>query len=124
MSNEIKQFELNYQGSLLQQYPDFMDAVQAGVRACGVAFKNVASDLDMSKSELSRRLNENPNDTMHFHLSRFDDLLEATGDLTPLYWLCEKYLQDSDQRKKQAMDQIVKMMPEIAELLKQAKGDA
>ena len=117
----MKQIELDYRGSLLHQYPDFMDAVRASVHGCGAPHKNIAADLDMSNSELSRRLAENPNDTLRFPLALLPQLLAATGDYTPLYWLCERFLQDAEARKKQAVSDLIRIMPQLHEILKNAE---
>ena len=50
------QLEIKLEGSMLEQFPEFMDVVRESVYGCGRAFKLVAADLDMSVSELSRVL--------------------------------------------------------------------
>jgi hypothetical protein len=117
MQNQI---ELNYDGSLLDQYPAWRDVVTASVYSCGRPFKQIAADLDMSVSELSRKLNHNPGDNVEFPLPRFDELLIATGDIRPVYWLIEKFVQDGSVRKKQAMNELMRMLPHIHGLLKSA----
>jgi len=118
----MKQIELDYSGSLLEQFPDWQDVVKASVHGCGKPFKNIAADMDMSTSELSRRLSENPNDTMKFQLYRLDDLLNATGDLRPVFWLVEKYCQDTAAKQKQALNDLVGIMPHLHDLLKQVQA--
>ncbi|MBL4709738.1 MAG: hypothetical protein JKY48_14995 [Flavobacteriales bacterium] len=118
----MRQFELDYKGSLLQQFPDWMDVVRASVYDCGKVFKNVAADLDMSASQLSRRLAANETDTLRFQLYRLDDLLNATEDLRPIYWLIEKYCQDAEARQKQAVNDLVGMMPKLHEIIKQVQS--
>lgn len=118
----MRQIELDYSGSLLQQFPDWRDVVRASVHDCGKPFKNIAADLDMSNSELSRRLSENPSDTMKFQLYRLDDLLTATGDLRPVFWLVEKYCQDAKAKQKQAVNDLISMMPKLHDLLKQSQS--
>lgn len=120
----MKQIELDYKGSLLQQFPEWRDVVKASVQDCGKPFKNIAADMDMSTSELSRRLSDNPNDTLKFQLYRLDDLISVTEDLRPIYWLIEKYCQDTAARQKQALSDLVHIMPRIEQLLKDASSAA
>ena len=69
----MRQLSLTLEHSLLQQFPDFRDVVRASVYACGRPFKLIAADLDMSLSELSRKLSENVSDPVHFPLTRLPD---------------------------------------------------
>ena len=64
------QVEIEFQPGLLEQYPDFRDVVRASVYSCGRASTAVAVGRDMSVSELSRKLADNPNDPVHFPLHR------------------------------------------------------
>lgn len=119
----MQQIELNYEGGLNEQFPDFNDCVRASVYSCGRPLKAIAADLDMSVSELSRKLANNPNDPVHFQLKRLPDLLQATDDLRPLYWLFEKFCQDDTQRRKQAVEALIEMLPKIQSLLQTANDD-
>lgn len=115
------QVELPLEQSLVDQFPEFRDAVRASVYSCGRAFKSVAADLDMSVSELSRKLNDNPNDPVHFPVHRLPELIRATGDLRPVYWLVEKFIEDDEEKTKRAIREISEMMPRMAQLLKKAQ---
>lgn len=68
--------------------------------------KSIAADLDMSVSEMSRKLADNPNDPVHFQLHRLADLIRATGDKRPVYWLIESFLEDSEIKRQRALDEI------------------
>src|SRR3990167_3913355 len=117
-----KQVELNFEPGLTEQFPEFRDVIKASVYSCGRAFKSIAADLDMSVSELSRKLSENPNDPVHFPLSRLPDLIAATGDKRPIYWLVETFLEDPDARRKRVLDELSNMLPHIAQLISAASG--
>lgn len=112
------QVEINFQPELLEQFPEFRDVVRASVYGCGRAFKAVAADLDMSVSELSRKLAENANDPVHFPLTRLPDLLAATHDLRPLYWLVTRFLEDEDTKRRRVLDELTRLMPHLQSLLK------
>lgn len=113
-----KQLELCFEGGLLDQFPQFKDCVRASVYGCGRSFKGVAADLDYSPSLLSRMLADNPNDPRNFPVDRLPDLVAATGDKRPVLWLVEKFLEDAEARRKQALDSLASMLPQISAALK------
>lgn len=119
----MRQVELNFEAGLTEQFPEFKDVVKASVYSCGRAFKAVAADLDMSVSELSRKLSDNPNDPVNFPLHRLPELVTATGDKRPIYWLIEKFLEDPVKKKARALETLSEMLPVIASLVKEAKAD-
>lgn len=116
----MHQLEIDYTPGLLDQFPDFKACIRASVYGCGKAFKAVAADIDMSPSELSRKLSDNPNDTVHFPADRLPDLMAATGDLRPVYWLIERFLEDKETKRTRAISDLAKMLPQIHVLLKTA----
>ena len=119
----MKQIEINFEGGLLSKYGTFREAVIQTAYGSPRQLKAIAADLDMSPSELSRKLKDNPNDNVEYPLHRFDELLESSEDLTALLWLVEKYLDDADSRKKQAVSKLLTMMPELQELLREASKE-
>lgn len=120
VSNPL-QVELRLEPGLLDEYPDFRDVVKASVYSCGRAFKAIAADLDMSVSELSRKLNDNPNDPVHFPLHRLPDLIQATSDMRPIYWLVERFIEDEASKRKRAVNELSKLLPHIQAALKAIK---
>lgn len=117
----MRQLTFNLEASLVQQFPEFRDCVRASVYSCGRAFKAIAADLDMSVSELSRKLADNPNDPVHFPLHRLPELIRATGDKRPALWLLEAFLDDPDTRRRHAVDRLEQLIPEIAGLVNEAR---
>ena len=81
--------------------------------------KAVAADLDMSPSELTRKLSHNPNDPVHFPVCRLPDLIKATGDMTPIYWLVERFCDDADSKKRKSIDRLARLLPEIEKLIRE-----
>lgn len=116
----MRQVEINFEAGLTVQFPQFRDVVKAAVYGCGRPFKAVAADLDMTSSELSRKLGDNPNDPVHFPLHMLPELIQATGDKRPVYWLVESFLEDEDVRRSRAVAQIGDMLPQLQALLKMA----
>lgn len=114
-----RQLQIDYQGGLTQQFPEFRDVVRASVYACGRPFKAVAADLDMSVSELSRKLADNPADPVHFPLTKLPELLAATGDLRPVYWLIERFMEDPDARRSRILAEASAAMKLLQSLIPQ-----
>lgn len=119
----MQQVDLNFEGGLTDQFPEFGDCLKASVYSCGRPLKAIAADLDMSASELSRKLAQNPNDLVHFPAQRLAELIAATGDLRPIYWLAEKFCQSQEARKKQAINELVRLMPALHNALKAAGAE-
>lgn len=116
----MRQVEINFAAGLTEQFPAFRDVIKASVYGCGRQLKAVAADLDMTSSELSRKLGDNPNDPVNFPLNLLPDLIAATGDKRPLYWLVERFLEDTTTKRTRAVTQLAEMMPQLQALLKLA----
>lgn len=117
----MEQFELNFEAGLTDQFPSFYDCLRASVYNSGKPFKNVAADLDLSSSYLSRMMNE-ADDGANFPVHRLPDLICATGDLRPIYWLVETLCADANDRRKRALDSIADMLPRLQAALKQVEA--
>ena len=109
-------FSLDFTPGLLEQFPVWADVVRESVYGCGKPFKAVASDLDMTVSDLSRKLANNPGDPAHFPLERLPDLIHATGDTRPVQWLVLTFMRDPEEHKRQAMAQLAQLMPVLTRL--------
>lgn len=114
------QAALDFEPGLTEKYPTLIDAIRAQVYACGKPLKTVASDLDMSQSDLSRKLNDNPADPRRFTTEDLEKLPAATDSLLVIYWMVEKYLQDPAERRDRALAEIQKQLPDFMALLKAA----
>lgn len=115
----MEQFELNFEAGITEQYPSFEDCIKASVYGCGKPFKNIAADMDHSSSLLSRKLNEN-DDGANLAVQSLPKLIEATGDLRPIFWLVEQFCRTDEDRQQQAIEELTKMLPRIEALLKKA----
>ena len=116
----MRQVEINFTAGLTEQFPCFRDVVKASVYGCGRQLKAVAADLDMTSSELSRKLGDNPNDPANFPLHLLPDLIQATSDKRPIYWLVETFLEDAATKRTRAVSQLADLLPQLQALLKTA----
>ncbi len=116
----MKQLAISFDSGLLERFPEFGDCLKSSVYSGKKALKVVAGDLDMSSSELSRKLADNPADPVHFPAKRLPELLAATGDLSPIYWLIERFLESDELKKSRAKAELAALMPKIMALLESA----
>jgi hypothetical protein len=111
------QIEMDFEPGLTDQFPEFIDLLAACVYGSRIGLSGVATELDKSPSLLSRMLNRNPDDQRHLPASDLPALIRATGDKRPVYWLVEKFLEDSDTKHKRAMADLAKLLPQIQQLV-------
>lgn len=114
------QFTLELQPGLLQRYSSLRECVYHSVLNDRRGLKGVAADVDLSMSELSRRLNPSEGDPRSCDVDLMVKIMASTNDLTPLHWLMARFLQDEDAKRRAAVEQLAQFMPVIASLLADA----
>ena len=114
------QLTLDFMPGLTERHISALDCVKQCAYSHRNPLKTIAADMDMSQSELSRKLANNPDDPRNFSLNDLEKFIAATGDVTPIYYLVEKYLEDEESKQKRALSELIKRMPEILTLLKAA----
>lgn len=115
------QLEMDFEPGLTQRYPDLIDLIAAVVYGNRLGLNDIAGALDMAPSQLSRMLNRQSDDKRHFPANALPALIAATGDLRPVYWLVERFVESPDVRKQRAVDELATLLPRIDELLRQVK---
>jgi hypothetical protein len=116
------QLTLDFQPGLAERHASLLACIRESVYTHRNPLKTIAADTDQSQSELSRKLSGNPDDPRRLSVEDFEKLLVATGDLTPIYYLVEKYLTNEGVKQKRAMAELAKLMPSLEALVKQAAG--
>lgn len=114
------QLNLDFSPGLTQQFPQLEDVLAAAVYGCRSGLNGVAGELDMSPSELSRRLNRNGDDSRPLRVSDMVGIIAASDDKRPIYWLIEKFLRDPESTRNQAISQLAQLMPMIQALVEQS----
>lgn len=110
------QMVLDFEPGLVERYNSLRDCVATGVYQRGL--KRVAIDLDQAPSNLSVQLSDDT--SRHFSVDSLEKYLDKTKDLTPIYYLVEKYIGDTTSKKDAAIEQLHALGPQFIELLKQA----
>lgn len=116
----IQQLTLDFMPGLSERHASALDCVRECAYTHRNPLKTIAADMDMSQSELSRKLSGNPDDSRRFTLDDLEHFIAATGDLTPIYFLVEKYLADDEIKQCRALCELAKIAPQLAALIKQA----
>jgi hypothetical protein len=102
--------------ALVERFGSARECVAQGIYQRGL--KRAAHDVGQKPGNLSAQLAGRP--ARHFSLDMFEMYVEKSGDLTPIYYLVEKFLGDKRNSKQAAVEQIQKLAPELIELLKKA----
>lgn len=117
-----RQLVLNFEPGITSRYKSALEAVRDAAYKNRNPLKTIAADMDMSGSDLSRKLGDNPNDPRQFTLNDLELFLQATGDMSPLFYLVEKYLADQDAKQRMALQQLAANLPNILNLVEMIKG--
>lgn len=118
------QFPLVFEPGLVANYKRLEDVVAAVVYAAKGGVDGVAPSVDMSPSELTRRLAahtaQKEGDEKSNRPLRVADLvgiIEGTGDYRPIFWLIERFLRDPEAQRTQAIQTLAGLMPTIQALV-------
>ena len=120
VSGSSHQMTLDFQPGLAERHSSALECVRECAYTHCSPLKTIAADMDMSQSELSRKLSGNPDDSRRFTLEDLEAFIVATGDVTPIYYLVEKYLEDESVKQQRAISELIKIAPQLAALIKQA----
>lgn len=114
------QLTLDFLPGLTELHTSALACVDSQIKSSGKPLKTIAADMDLSSSELSRKLANNPHDARNFTLDDFERYIASSGDTTPLLYLVQKYCVDSDVKQRQALAALASQVPNLIALLKAA----
>lgn len=112
------QLSLELDPGLTERYPSLLEAVRAQVYGCGRPLKAIAADADMSQSDLSRKLGDNPNDPRRLTVEDLEKLIDATGSVMVVHWMVERFLQSDQDKRDRALAEIHRQLPQFLALMK------
>lgn len=123
------QLNLNFEPGLTAKFKRLEDVLLSAAINHPRGLDAVAGALDMSPSELTRRLNAHvaakDGDASNRPL-RVDDMvkiIDETRDYRPVFWLIERFLRDPEAQRTQAIHQLAAMMPLVQNLLEQSGAE-
>lgn len=118
--NSGTQLSIDFTPGLSERHETVLDCIRACVYGNKVPMKSIAMDMDMSQSDLSRKLANNPDDPRRFTVADLERYIQATGDTTPIRYLAQKYCADTAMRQREALVALANLAPQIQALLKEA----
>lgn len=116
--NSTNQLVLDFEGGLSERHNNCLSVVREGAYTFKRGLKSLAADMDLSQSELSRKLADNPNDPRNFTLDDLEKYIKSSGDHNPIYYLVEKFLTDDELKHKRALAELAQHLPKITALIK------
>lgn len=114
ITTDKNQLTLDFEAGLIDRYGSLRECIATGVYQRGL--KRVAIDLDTAPSNLSVQLSEDP--SRHFPVDSFERYLETTGDMTPLYYLIEKFLAEKKASQDATMQEAMRLLAQLAPAMK------
>lgn len=119
---DANQLTLQFEPGLVERFPRAMDVVRRVAYNHPNPLKTIAADMDLSQSALSRKLSEDPDDPRRFTLDDLERFVVATGDVSVIEYLAQKYLQTDEQRRAGAVANAERLLRELAAVLPGLKG--
>lgn len=113
----MKQITLNFDASLFSAYPTCREYIARQVHHQSAPHKAIASDMDYSPSKLTRKLAQA--DNCRFTLDDAELFMSVTGDITPVYYLLEKFI--TGKRNKEQLQKLKAEIEAQLEDLREAK---
>lgn len=113
---------LDFIPGLTERHDTALDCVKAAVYGNAKPLKTIAADMDISPSDLSRKLANNPDDPRRFSLSDLEAYVQSTGDTTVIRYLAQKYCVDKETKQREAMAALANLVPHLEALVKATKG--
>lgn len=118
--DSTSQLSLDFTPGLVERYGSLLECVRACVYTNPRPAKAIAMDMDVTPSDLARKLSGNPDDPRRFSIADLEAFIEATGDTTPILYLAQKYCADPEVRQQEALAELCKMVPSLQALLSAA----
>lgn len=93
------QLTLNFDRAIVDAYASCREYVQYRAHHQRKQMQLIAADMDLSPSDLSRKLAQSPNDSRRFTLDDLEDFVTVTGDKEAIIYLAAKYLTAPDVKE-------------------------
>ena len=114
------QLTLDFHPGLAERHGSVLDCVKTCIYSNAKPLKTLAADMDMSASDLSRKLANNPDDPRRFSVNDLEAYLQVTGDTTPILYLAQKYCVGNEEKQRAALTALAGLAPQLQALLKAA----
>lgn len=115
-ATDTTQMTLSFEPGLRDRFPSLRECIATGIYQRGLS--NVAPSLNKAPGNLSVELSEDP--TRKFGVDSLEEYIDKFHDLTPIYYLVEKYLGEKDAAKDSAMDELKALARQMQDVMKRA----
>lgn len=116
IKGQTSQLTLDFEAGLTDRYQSLRECIATGVYQRGLG--RVAIDLNQAPGNLSVQLSEDP--SRHFSVDSLEQYIQKTGDLTPIYYLAEKFMSDKTAKQDAAQAQLLALLGQLQPLMKKA----
>ncbi|MGJ7497490.1 phage regulatory CII family protein [Variovorax sp. RT4R15] len=114
------QMTLDFRPGLAERYDTALECVKSCIYSNEKPLKTIAANMDISPSDLSRKLSGNPDDPRRFSISDLESYVQITGDTTPILYLAQKFCVGNDEKQRAALSALANLAPQLQALLKAA----
>lgn len=115
----MTQLTLNFEPGLAEKNRSLKAHMRERIYGSDKMLKQIASDMDLSETELTRKLSLNPNDTRDVTLDDLEAYIATQGDVSPVFYLIEKFAVSTEAKQAYAAAELAKALPGILALAKQ-----
>lgn len=112
------QHTLNFEPGISERHDSLKALVRERIYGQAKPLKTIAADMDLSQSELSRKLADNPADTRDFTVDDLERYVRSQNDTAPIFYLIEKYAVNPEAKRAYAAAELAKALPGILALAK------
>ena len=106
------QLTLSFREGISRNHNTCVEFVQECAIRHSMQQKAIAAEMDLSPSHLSRKLSQNPNDSMRLTVDDLELFMRVTGCIDPVLWLVDKYCHNDCEKIKQLEEQIARLKKE------------
>lgn len=114
----MQQMSLSFEPGLAQRFRSLTECVAAGVYQRGLG--RVAAHVDVAPSHLSAQLSEDG--SRHLSVATLEQYIEREGDLTPIYYLVDRFCRDPLATQQEALARIPGLIQQMQAVLQAAAG--
>lgn len=112
------QLKLDFEPGITERHQTLLSCVRECAYKAQKPLKAIAADMDLSESDLSRKLSGNLDDPRRMTIDDLVRFVEVTGDTSAVNWLIEKFHLNDDQRQRRAASEFMKALPQMVAMAK------
>lgn len=113
----MQQIQIEFEPGATRTFEDLMATVRHVVYSGQMKHHAIAAAMDRAPSKLTRQLGGE----LKFSVEDLEELIDVTGDLTPVFYLVEKYLQrrGTPIRNEVALKKAGRLMEQLSRVMSQ-----